>query len=67
MVGPSTVTWVMLIGFMVSAPFWLGFCRHLVRLDRGADLIGHEQTLTGRRNPCLRHTVENDIEFGSVP
>jgi hypothetical protein len=37
------VTWVMVVSFMVAAPFSLGFCRHLIRLDRGADLIGRSR------------------------
>jgi len=28
---------------MVAAPFSLGFCRRLIRLDRGADLIGRSR------------------------
>jgi hypothetical protein len=42
-ITPSTVTWVMVVSFMVAAPFSLGFCRHLIRLDRGADLIGRSR------------------------
>src|SRR5437764_10785075 len=38
-ITPSTVTCVMVVSFMVAAPFSLGFCRRLIRLDRGADLI----------------------------
>jgi hypothetical protein len=38
-ITPSTVTWVMVVSFMVAAPFALGPVV-IVRLDRGADLIG---------------------------
>jgi hypothetical protein len=42
-ITPSTVTWVMVVSFMVAAPFLAGFCRHLIRLDIGADLIVHSR------------------------
>src|SRR5213592_1249457 len=42
-ITPSTVTCVMVVSFMVAAPFSLGFGRRLIRLDRGADLIGRSR------------------------
>src|SRR6266498_1778517 len=42
-ITPSTVTCVMVVSFMVAAPFSLGFCGRLIRLDRGADLIGRSR------------------------
>src|SRR3989449_8416110 len=42
-ITPSTVTCVMVVSFMVAAPFSLGFCRRLIRLDCGADLIGRSR------------------------
>jgi hypothetical protein len=42
-ITPSTVTWVMVVSFMVAAPFSLAFSRQLIRLDRGADLIGRSR------------------------
>jgi LSD1 subclass zinc finger protein len=37
------VTCVMVVSFMVAAPFSLGSCRRLIRLDRGAELIGRSR------------------------
>src|SRR6266545_3525362 len=45
-ITPSTVTCVMVVSFMVAAPFSLGFCRRLIRPDRGADLIGRSRVRT---------------------
>src|SRR6188768_4145055 len=39
-ITPSTVTCVMVVSFMVAAPFWEGCRRRVIRQDRGADLIG---------------------------
>jgi hypothetical protein len=41
----------MVISFMVAAPFSLGFCRRLIRLDRGVDLIGRSRSPSGEFDP----------------
>src|SRR6266851_347120 len=59
------------VSFMVAAPFSLGFCRRLIRLDRGADLIGRSRAadtfLSGRHSHAFTLQTAGHVALIAVP